>query len=166
MFLLGETDVAKRYLQFLLQRIEIQGNEVRLEANVANLLSPELHKTKAGTVNHEASVPTLVLDWLPGPEKTRTSCPALDVPLFVALTSFGNGRLSVPRLRHAFAAEDLIIPPAPLRLPKEAPVQRARRFQAMLDNGEARNRAEVARLLGCSRAWVTKVLGSGGTGAA
>jgi hypothetical protein len=28
----------------------------------------------------------------------------------------------------------------------------------MLDCGQVRNRAELAHLLGCSRAWVTKVL--------
>jgi biotin operon repressor len=30
----------------------------------------------------------------------------------------------------------------------------------MLDTGLVRSRAELARALGCSRAWVTKVLGS------
>jgi biotin operon repressor len=30
----------------------------------------------------------------------------------------------------------------------------------MLDGGEVRSRADLARGLGCSRAWVTKVLGA------
>ena len=57
--------VAKRYLNFLLRRIEINGDEVRLEANTAALLSEDLYKAKVGTVNHEGSVPTFILDWLP-----------------------------------------------------------------------------------------------------
>jgi hypothetical protein len=39
---------------------------------------------------------------------------------------------------------------------------RTRRNQAMLDTEQVRNRAGLARALGCSRAWVTKVLGGGG----
>jgi len=38
-------------------------------------------------------------------------------------------------------------------------------LQAMLDNGQARSRAELARLLPCSRAWVTKVWECGLTSA-
>ena len=68
MFQSGEIDVAKRYLQFLLQRIEIEGDKVHLEANVGNILSPELHKQKVGTVSHKGSVRTFVHDWLPAPE--------------------------------------------------------------------------------------------------
>ena len=71
-----------------------------------------------------------------------------------------RGRLYRRPIRHAFVPDELL---AELPIPKpraETKRQRANRFQAMLDAGEARSRAELARLLGCSRAWVTRVLGA------
>ena len=65
-FFKSGSDLAKRYLNLVLQRVEINGDEVRLEANTAALLSEDLHKAKMGAVNHEGSVPTFVLSWLPG----------------------------------------------------------------------------------------------------
>jgi len=66
-----------------------------------------------------------------------------------------NGRPDRRGYAHAFTASALV--PAP-GVPKETPLRRAKRFQAMLDSDQARNRADVARQLRCSRAWVTKVL--------
>jgi len=43
---------------------------------------------------------------------------------------------------------------------RETTEERRQRFQQLLDSGEANSRADLARKLGCSRAWVTKVLGS------
>jgi len=51
---------------------DINGDEVRLEVNTAALLSEALCKAKAGTVNHEGSVPTFILDWLPQADDLRT----------------------------------------------------------------------------------------------
>jgi hypothetical protein len=102
------------------------------------------------------------LNWLPGSERIRTSCPTVDVPLFVAPAPSSNGRPTTPCYRHAFVAEDLIPPRGPVPLPEETPLQRARRFQRMIDTGQAENRADLARPLGCSRAWVTKVLARAG----
>ena len=42
---------------------------------------------------------------------------------------------------------------------------RAVPFQAMLDTGQVADRAELARALGCSMAWVTRVLGTDVAGA-
>ena len=74
-----------------------------------------------------------------------------------------NGRLCRRALRHALLLDELIPevsdrPPAPQPLPDGAAV-----FQAMLDSGQAGSRAELARAPGCSRAWVTKVLGAAET---
>jgi len=52
-----------------------------------------------------------------------------------------------------------------MTLPRETPRQRAHRDQALLAGGQVGNRAELARALDCSRAWVTKVLGTGVTSA-
>ena len=73
---------------------------------------------------------------------------------------------ALPRFRYAFDPAALAPKPEPLPLPKETPFQRAQRYQAMLDTELVSNRAELARALGCSRAWVTKVLGRGLTGPA
>ena len=78
-----------------------------------------------------------------------------------SLRRFGNGRPRIPGFRHTVAAADLILDAEPVITPTETPPQRAARFQAMLDTGQGRNRADVARLMGCSRAAVTKVLESG-----
>ena len=52
-------------------------------------------------------------------------------------------------------------PPAVRRAarPRECPAERVERFRRMIESGEVRNRAELARRLGCSRAWISKVLG-------
>jgi hypothetical protein len=70
-----------------------------------------------------------------------------------------NGRLCNRPLRHALLLQELPVevptaPVAPGRKPDRAAV-----FQAMLDTGLVTSRAELARALGCSRAWVTRVLG-------
>lgn len=58
--------MAKRNLNFLLQQIEVEGDEVRLDAHVANVLAINAQKRKDGTVNHEGqAVPSIVLNWLP-----------------------------------------------------------------------------------------------------
>ena len=46
-------------------------------------------------------------------------------------------------------------PPAAVRR-REGPLERAQRFQSMVE--ELGSRAAVARRLGCSRAWVTKAM--------
>ena len=75
-----------------------------------------------------------------------------------------NGRLCRRAVHHAFLPDELLTEP-PVQNPRSAAKPERRIiFQAMLDTGQARNRAEVARLLGCSRAWVTKVLGAGVAG--
>jgi len=71
-----------------------------------------------------------------------------------------NGRLCHRALRHAFLPEELIPELSGPTLAPEPRPDRAALFQAMLASGQARNRAELARLVGCSRAWVTRVLGA------
>lgn len=41
----------------------------------------------------------------------------------------------------------------------ESPSERAERFRRLLASGRYRSQAELARELGCSQAWVSKVLG-------
>jgi hypothetical protein len=45
-----------------------------------------------------------------------------------------------------------------MRLPRLNYLKLSGEYQDMLDNGEFKNRAELARHLGVSRAWITKVL--------
>ena len=69
-----------------------------------------------------------------------------------------NGRLCHRPLRHALLLHELLpevsTPPA---TPEPKP-DRAVLFRALLDSGLVSNRAKLARALGCSRAWVTRVL--------
>ena len=70
-----------------------------------------------------------------------------------------NGRLCQRALRHALLLDELLPGvPEPVSEPEPKP-DRVAVFQAMLDTGLVSNRAELARALGCSRAWVTRVLG-------
>jgi hypothetical protein len=71
-----------------------------------------------------------------------------------------NGRPCNRPLRHALLLHELTVEaPSPPVAPEARP-DRAVLFQAMLDTGQASSRAELARLLGCSRAWVTRALGT------
>ena len=75
-----------------------------------------------------------------------------------------SGRLCHRPLRHALLLRELVPGvPEPQPAPQPTP-DRAALFQAMLDTGQVSNRAELARALGCSRAWVTKVLGTHAAG--
>lgn len=85
----------------------------------------------------------------------RTSGVFLELAFYIRPDFGPNGRPDRRGYAHAFTAGALV--PAP-EVRKETPLERARRFQAMLDSGRATNRADLARQLGCSRAWVTKVL--------
>jgi hypothetical protein len=93
--------------------------------------------------------------WLRGPVKIRTFRPIIELAFYIEPHFGPNGRPERHGYAHAFT-EDALSPPPGSQ--KETPPERASRFQAMLDSGEARSRADLARLLGCSRAWVTKVL--------
>lgn len=88
----------------------------------------------------------------------RTPGLPVNVAFYVAGVTGMNGRLCRRPLRHVLQPGELLPErPVPKRT-AETKEERANRFQRLIDTGQARNRAEVARLLGCSRAWVTKVL--------
>ncbi len=63
-FLLNGNGVAKRYLAFLLERIEVNGDEVRLEANPAALLAGGLQAGRFAGVDQLSPVLTVDYDWL------------------------------------------------------------------------------------------------------
>lgn len=54
--------------------------------------------------------------------------------------------------------ESLASEPNPKPVVKGDPIVRARRLQAMLDSGQAKNRADLAAQLGLSRARITQIL--------
>ncbi len=70
-----------------------------------------------------------------------------------------NGCLCNRLLRHALLLHKLPIEAPSPPVAREPKPDHAALFQAMLDTGLISNRIAVARALGCSRAWVTKVLG-------
>ena len=70
-FLLNGNGVAKRYLRFLLQRIEINGDEVRIEADAATLVAGGLQLQPSGDVNQLTPVLSVDYDWVPRLESYR-----------------------------------------------------------------------------------------------
>ncbi len=89
------------------------------------------------------------------PPRIPTFAPLVNVILYLKPDFAKNGRPERLGYRYALTITSLL--PAD-RVRKETPLERGRRFQAMLDSGQVKNRADLARMLGCSRAWVTKVL--------
>ena len=70
-FVGNEHGLAKRYLNLLLEKIELEGNEVRLLGNAAALCSLGLAENKGETVKQADSVPPVVLSWLPGADSNH-----------------------------------------------------------------------------------------------
>lgn len=92
--------------------------------------------------------------------KIRTCGAPVNIGFYVAGPTGMNGRLCNRPLRHALVLDEL---PAEVPTPPAAPGPKPDRtalFQAVPDAGLVRNRADLARALGCSRAWVTRVLGT------
>ncbi|MFQ6026808.1 MAG: recombinase family protein [Dehalococcoidia bacterium] len=122
----------KELMQLVLQRAEVNEREITLE--VYALTGAEL----PGKVAAEGAVVRMPPDWLPGL-----------VPQSVALDQF-----------------PLRLPSLVLRQRKETRVRTAagrtataEAWQSILDDGTVKNRAQLARRLGVTRAGVTRVLG-------
>ncbi len=50
-------------------------------------------------------------------------------------------------------------PAAPAAVgPQESPAERAERFRRLLESGKYRSQSELAKALGCSQPWISKVL--------
>lgn len=92
--------------------------------------------------------------WLPVTLRIRTSLP---VTIYCAIARQRRKRWFRLHLRDDPTLSNLSLRPE-LQTRRETPEDRRQRFQGMLDSGEAESRAHLARKLGCSRAWVTKVL--------
>ncbi len=95
-------------------------------------------------------------NWLPGPELIRTFLP---ISIFCSIAHSRKRRFY--RICYGVSpthAQLSLHRPSP---PHQTMEERAKRFQAMLDSGQVRNRADLARKLGCSRAWVTSALSAG-----
>lgn len=63
-FLSPDSGVAKRYLNLFVRRIELEGDEVRIETNVAGLLDEGLQNPKTRTVDHSGAVLAVGNAWL------------------------------------------------------------------------------------------------------
>ncbi len=70
-FLSNDHGLTKRYLNFLLDKVEIAGNEVRLEGDTAALCSLGFAPNEEGIVKHSVAVPPVVLSWLPGADSNH-----------------------------------------------------------------------------------------------
>jgi hypothetical protein len=64
-FLSHDAGVAKRYLNLVVKRIQIDSNDVHIETNVAAMLAGGLPESKVRTANQ--AVLTIGNDWLPDP---------------------------------------------------------------------------------------------------
>ncbi len=65
-FLSDQHGLAKRYLNLLLRRIEIEGDEVRLQGDTSALCALGMAPDDKGTVHHKVPVPPVDLSWLRG----------------------------------------------------------------------------------------------------
>jgi hypothetical protein len=138
-FLLNGNGVAKRYLAFLLERIEVNGDEVRLEANPAALLAGGLQAGEFAGGNQLPPVLTVDYDWLPNRYNCKNLTEVISFSLLRPEAHKAKGRLR----------------PCPTR---ESALRVALEFRRMPDDGVVRNQAEVARLRGVSRARVTQLV--------
>jgi site-specific DNA recombinase len=66
-----EAGMAKRYLELVVKRIEIEGDNVHIETNMAALLEGGLQRQKLGTANQNDAVLTIGIDWLPGADSNH-----------------------------------------------------------------------------------------------
>lgn len=96
-----------------------------------------------GSAAHQLAVPAFILDWLPNRDECENF---IEISLFCLPRPLVGTERAVSEFR----------PPA-----RKSAAALAVEFQRLLDTGAARNRADVARLVDRSRAWVTKVLGTG-----
>ena len=69
-FMSNDHRLTKRYLNFLLDTIEVEGNEVRLQGDTAALYSLGLRPGEKGTVNQLVTVPPVDLSGSPGRIRT------------------------------------------------------------------------------------------------
>ena len=83
--------------------------------------------------------------WLPGPPQIRTFAASLNVILYLKPDFAKNGRPERCGYRYAFAIEALPPTSELPRVREETPLERGRRFQAMLDSGQVKSRAELAK---------------------
>jgi len=86
--------------------------------------------------------------------------PLANVGFYVAGATGMNGRLCHRAFPHALLLDELLPTSCTPPLAPEPTPDRAAILQAMLNTGHVRNRADLAGALGCSRAWVTRVLGA------
>ena len=113
------------------------------------------HSNREYACNHKGSddFEAQKENWLPGPELIRTFLP---LSIFCSIAHSRKRRFY--RLCYGMSPTHAQLSLHERPASHDTSEERARRFQAMLDSGQASNRADLARLLGCSRAWVTKVL--------
>ena len=64
-FLSNERETTKKYLEFLLKRIEVRRDEVNVVGNSLALCNFAIARKTEGTVNHSGTVPTVDQSWLP-----------------------------------------------------------------------------------------------------
>ncbi len=94
------------------------------------------------------------------PPIIRTLAPPLNVTLYLKPEFARNGRPKRRGYQYALNIAPLLLPAGPDNPHKGAPEERANRLQSVPYFGIVENRAQLAQLLGCSRAWVTKVPGT------
>jgi hypothetical protein len=138
-FLMNGNGVAKRHLAFLLERIEVNGDEVRLEANPAALLAGGLQAGEFAGGDQLPPVLTVGYDWLPN----RYNCKNL-----TEVVSFSLLRPEAHRVEERLR-------PCPTR---ESAIRVALEFSQMLDDGVVRNQTEIGRLRGISGTRVTQLV--------
>jgi len=68
----NERGMAKEYLKFFLNRIEVIGKNIKIVANTVALCNFSLIKKTGGAADVLTAVPPVVMTWLPSPYTQRT----------------------------------------------------------------------------------------------
>lgn len=145
-FLSGQTSMTKRYLRFLVERIEVQPAPKRsVEVNIVGRSGAAvalIASTANGNQSRGEPVLGSVGSWLPKCASTENYASRVVVQL--AEVRERKKRRSLAELRAEQAVRQEV---------------RADEWRRALASGEVASRAALARREGVSRAWVTKVLG-------
>lgn len=136
-FMSPDGGVAKRYLNLVVKRIEIDGERIHIETNAAAMLAGGLPESKVRTVNQ--TVLTIGNDWL----AKADNCENLLVHTSFPLSPTTPESPPVPQKRRLWAS---------------TAVSMAFEFQHLLSSGQVRNQADLARRFDLSRARVTQIL--------
>ncbi len=161
----GDRGLARRYLKLLIEKIVVEDETVRVYPRASGIAGMALgedmdqdHELTTGGVVHttvSARLPAHFsgMNQVPGFEEDFHTC------YIVELSAYRQKKRAEAKAKRGSVRSS-----TPAKLPKTTPprvvglMEKAHQFRQLLDDGEAANRAELARLDGVSRARITQIM--------